>query len=115
MRIRRLIRSGPAALRALTAVLLLGVVVGDLAIDADCDPLPPAGGELAVALADGTDADACAAGCIPDCYCCSRSLAAGPRVGPPAPDGVAPVAVVAVPSLPDGHTVLAEHPPRARV
>lgn len=114
MRIRRLIRSGPAALRALTALLLLAVVLGDLAFDADCDPLPPAAGELAVAAADDGDADACATGCIPDCFCCSRSLAAGPRVEPPAPDGVASVAVVVVPGLPPGYGLLAEHPPRAR-
>ena len=115
MSIRRLIASGPTALRVATAIFLLVVSLGDLAIDADCDPLPPTTGELMVTVGEGGDADACAAGCIPDCFCCSRSLGAGSRVSPPAPDGVAPVFVVAAPGLPPGHSLLAEHPPRARV
>jgi len=111
---RRLTKPSSAVLRALIAVILLAVSLGDLAFDADCDPVSAPGGELAVSLADECEADACAAGCVPDCFCCSRSLGADPRVLLPVPDGVTPAAVLSVPGLPLGHTLLAEHPPRAR-
>lgn len=108
------IGSSPAVLRALIAILLLVASGGDLAVDVACDPLPMTGGGLAVAAAAEGHADACASGCVPDCFCCSRSLGAGPRVEPPVPDGMTPTVVSLTPGLPPGHSLLAEHPPRAR-
>jgi hypothetical protein len=102
-------------LRAITAIFLVAVALGDLAIDADCDPLSFTSGASAITMATDDNTDACAAGCIPDCFCCSRSLAAAPRVSPPAPDGVAAALAVAAPGLPPGFSVLDDRPPRARV
>jgi len=101
-------------LRALTAIFLLAVAVGDLAIDADCDPLAPIPGASVLTVAADSDTDACAGGCIPDCFCCARTLGAQARVLPPAPEGVAPTVAVASSGLPPGFSPLDEHPPRAR-
>jgi hypothetical protein len=116
MTFRRLSPSYLRALRSVAAAFLVAVAVGDLATDADCDPLPSASGGVVVTAATDcdSDADACAAGCIPDCFCCARSLAAGPRVAPPAPFGVAAVAAIGTPVLPPGFSFRSEHPPRAR-
>ena len=115
MSLRRLIRSGPVALRAISAIFLLAVSLGDLAIDLDCDPLPLNAGALVVTGAPDGDADACTGGCLPDCFCCSRSLGAEPRISPPARNGVTALVGVAAPGLPSGFSLLSEHPPRARV
>ncbi len=115
MSLRRLIALSPVAVRATTAVVLLAVTLGDLTLDGACDPLPTVAGEEALCEAAEGDTDACARGCIPDCFCCSRTLGAQPRVSPPAPQGAVAAAVMEEPVLPPGVSRLTEHPPRARV
>jgi hypothetical protein len=63
-------RAYAMALRAIAALLLLASIAADLASDSRCHPLAPlAPGASVRAAADSTDA--CADGCVPDCYCCS--------------------------------------------
>ena len=85
----------PRWLRAL-ACLFVCAILADLGFDADCDDPPGAPvSVLSVAPSAGSGStDACAVGCVPDCYCCSQSIApdlaalaldAGP-IGVPQPE-----------------------------
>lgn len=78
-------RGGP--IRNIVAVLLLAVVCADLG-DAACDPLepvpPPGAPALTSTPGTGQDAEACEDFCVPDCFCCARSLVAGAVLPPPA-------------------------------
>lgn len=89
----------------LVALLLAAVVCTDVTLDAACDPIGLRG-PASVAAASSADcgpADACAGSCVPDCFCCSRSEAAGPALvlpsltalaQVPSPDPVSVSAVV---------------------
>lgn len=75
------------ALRLLAA-LLVCLILTDLTLDASCDVLPsqPSAG-IALSGPGGSASDACAPLCVPDCYCCSRGVAAAailalPDTGP---------------------------------
>ncbi len=66
------------ALRA-AAFLLLAVIAADLSADGSCFATGSPAAGLAWSPAGGAsgDADPCAAGCVPDCFCCSTGEAHG--------------------------------------
>jgi hypothetical protein len=69
----------------LLALVLLCVISADAVFDADCDPIFAPGGSARLARgAEGREG--CARFCIPDCFCCSRTLVAGPAVLPRGPE-----------------------------
>jgi len=71
-------RRGAAWGRAarLAALALLALIAHDLQ-DSGCDPLDAARPlALAETPRDEAPADACAGGCVPDCFCCSTTLPA---------------------------------------
>lgn len=96
----------------IVALLLAAVVCADVTLDAACDPIGFPGPPAAVAVSpDETGgADTCADFCVPDCFCCSRSEAAGPELVLPAltalatvpcaPPGSVPAVVRPVPQPP---------------
>lgn len=63
--------------RVLAALFLLLAITGDLVADARCDEFAQSGGAsvLREAGTERTDSDSCATGCVPDCYCCSHTVA----------------------------------------
>lgn len=63
--------------RALAALFLLLAITSDLVADARCDEFARLGAVsvLREAGAGPGDADSCATGCVPDCYCCSHTVA----------------------------------------
>jgi len=66
----------------LVALLLAAVVCADVTLDAACDPiglLDPTTTAKAFS-ADTASCEACAATCVGDCFCCSRSETAGPAM-----------------------------------
>jgi hypothetical protein len=73
------------------ALLLAAVVCADVTLDAACDPigLPGPASSAAAFSGDTQTVDACADGCIPDCFCCSRSETAGPALTLPVLTAVA--------------------------
>jgi hypothetical protein len=97
------------------ACLFLGAIVADLALDGNCDPP-----ETVVAAATSVTAsgpagaqDSCARVCVPDCYCCSHSVAYGPSTLPP---DAGPVRLAPAPrpvAVPAGVLPLPYHPPRS--
>jgi hypothetical protein len=102
-------------IRNLVALLLLALVYTDLG-DASCDPLWPVRQSGATALATpagaGQDDEACRDVCVPDCFCCARSLAAGHELAAPAVPGASfdpPPDEHAVP----GTRAVPDHPPAA--
>jgi hypothetical protein len=66
----------------LVAVILTALACSEVSLDAACDPIPLPGPASASAglSADTGSADACAAFCVPDCFCCSRAETAGPAL-----------------------------------
>lgn len=63
--------------RALAALFLLLAITSDLVADARCDEFAR-WDTASVVREAGTgrgDADSCATGCVPDCYCCSHTVA----------------------------------------
>jgi len=82
--------STPARLRILRAAacLLLAAIAQDLLADAGCDAASPIGSAAAVRAPEDQPTggrEPCAPLCVEDCFCCSRSVAAGPVIVPPAP------------------------------
>lgn len=79
-------------IRALAA-LFLSAILADVCFDADCDGTLVSGAQAAtLAVSSGGGAsDACARGCVPDCYCCSQSITTGPAVLPPDAGPVVPM------------------------
>jgi hypothetical protein len=73
----------------LAACLLLVAIGADLFADVDCAPhftaTADADRTLTAPAGGGAASDACAQVCVPDCFCCSTSVAAAARVLPPAP------------------------------
>jgi hypothetical protein len=100
-----------AALRLLAA-LLVCLILTDLTLDASCDA-PPSQSSAGVALSDpgGSASDACAPLCVPDCYCCSRGVAAAAALALPdtGPMTMAPPSTPV--GSPDGVHSVPFHPP----
>jgi hypothetical protein len=67
------------SLAQVAAFALLCLIALDLT-HASCDPLLlPLGGTL-VSVPPAGPSDACGDGCVPDCFCCSTTVAAAPVV-----------------------------------
>lgn len=100
-------------MRAAAALCLLLSIVADVAADARCDlPSAPAGAlSAAGAMTPSNDEDLCAAACIPDCYCCSRTLAANRPVLPAGAGPLARATVAGVPAAATGVRPVPYHPP----
>ena len=111
-------RRGHSVVLRAAACLLLAVIAADLAADTACDmPAPPAASPSAAAVqgvAPGGPNERCADFCMPDCFCCSRSVAAGPAVLPPEPQRLTPVDVSATDDRSAGFRPVIDHPPLAR-
>ena len=58
------------------ACLVVFTILGDLVFDVDCDGalVSPASGLVVAAPTAGDSPDACARGCVPDCFCCSHCV-----------------------------------------
>ena len=70
----------------LFALVFLIVIGADLA-DAQCDPVPSGGGTVTVSASmPGDCSDPCLNQCMPDCFCCSRTVA-GPLIVLPSTSG----------------------------
>jgi hypothetical protein len=97
----------------LPAMLLLGVIGADI-VGGRCD-LPQAAGWArtapAATVACSTEADACVAGCVPDCFSCSRSEPAAPVAVGCGPARPVPVFVEPETRVRDGVRPLPYHPP----
>jgi hypothetical protein len=100
------------------ACLLLAVIAADVAADTTCDMPAPAATPPSAAAVRGVAQDGpierCADFCVPDCFCCSRSLAAGAAVLPPEPQRVRSVPAPATDDLSEGVRAVPEPPPLAR-
>ena len=105
------------ALRA-AVCLLLAVIAFDVTADAACDSI-----SLGAAAASTTEVrggapsgsnESCADFCVPDCFCCSRSVAAGPAVFPPEPQPLTRVDPPATDDGSDGVRPVVDRPPLAR-
>jgi hypothetical protein len=97
------------------ALSLLAVIAADVVGDADCDPLRLDVGSvtLAVAPAGATStADPCADFCVPDCFCCARSVGAATAAVPPVPALLSPLAPADAADRTQGVRPLLDHPPR---
>lgn len=96
-------------------MLLLAAIAIDVMGDADCDPLPENVRSEAVARGPGGDGadDPCSDVCLPDCFCCCRSVAAGTAMVPPAPVPLSPLAAVDPDEWSEGVHGVVDRPPRA--
>jgi hypothetical protein len=98
------------------ASLLLAVITADLVADTNCDS-PDVTSASATKLqgpaATGTN-EPCGDICIPDCFCCSRSVAASSVVIPPEPESLAPVDAPQAERWPAGVHPVVDRPPLAR-
>ncbi|MGE0453249.1 MAG: hypothetical protein AB7O37_01285 [Vicinamibacteria bacterium] len=105
-----------ASLLRIAAFLLLAVIAADVVGDASCD-LPGARSGAATALrpagADGTP-EACVSFCVPDCFCCSRSVAAAAAITPPRPAPLAALDAPVAERWPHGVRPAVDHPPLPR-
>jgi len=94
----------------IAAIALLALIGADLS-DADCEPFSLPGADL-LSAPSAAPVDACAGGCVPDCFCCS--LAVAPELGE------SRQALIVVPGDPagddwatEGHPSRLEHIPLA--
>jgi hypothetical protein len=105
----------PVALRA-AACVLLAVIAADIVTDTACDSfgLGAASVTTVRGAASGTAKEACSDVCVPDCFCCSRSVVAGPVVLPPEPERLTSVDAPVAMRRPEGVRPVVDHPPLAR-
>jgi len=94
------------------ACLFVSAILADLAFDANCDPVSTSTASGSNLVASGAGAqDACANGCVSDCFCCSQSVTGGPAVLPP-DAGPATLTVSRPPNpAPTGVRPIPYHPP----
>ena len=105
----------PRILRG-AACLLLSAIALDLVADAGCDAtfaLGPATGAAVRAQDEGqpSDREACSSVCVPDCFCCSSSVAAGSVIVLPPPVLVRSLGVPARERWPEGFRLVVDRPP----
>jgi hypothetical protein len=105
----------PAPVGRGLACLLLAAICVDIVGDATCDAPPPVAPSATV-LADlergpSRSPEPCAEVCVPDCFCCSRSVAADPAVVPPRPVGLTRLATPASEHGAAGWRPPVDHPP----
>lgn len=108
--------STPARLRSLrvAACLLLTAIAQDLLADTRCDVASPLGSATAVRAQghqQGEDNEPCAPLCVPDCFCCSRSVAAGPVIVLSAPVLLRTLDAPAKERWSEGVRPVVDHPP----
>ncbi len=96
------------------ALILVGLIGFDVALDAACDPLPLRGGPLALTAARTAGSEFCASLCVPDCFCCSRAPGAVTFALTPAPGAVVPVPSPLSEPAPTGVRPVPYHPPLPR-
>jgi hypothetical protein len=110
-------RRGHRVVLRAAACLLLSVIALDVAADAACDSIglgaPSASTTAVRGLAPSGANEPCADFCIPDCFCCSRSVAAGAAVLPPEPQRLTAVPAPATDDLSEGVRTVPEPPPLA--
>jgi hypothetical protein len=101
------------AVRAAAACLLVTVIVSDVVADSACDA--PTTGSVSEPMVRGAHpnraGDICADVCVPDCYCCSRSVAAGPAFLPAEPQRLLPVDAPPAGHGSVGVRPVVDHPP----
>lgn len=114
-RVGRARRGFSVTLRA-AACLLLAVIAADLIADTACDSfdLGAASATTVQARASGEANEPCADFCVPDCFCCSRSVAATPIVFPTEPRRLTPVQAPASERWTEGVRPVVDHPPLER-
>lgn len=100
----------------LAACLLLATIIADLAADTKCDAFQT--GTVTATVVSGPirgqPDDHRPPFCIPDCFCCSRWLVAGPALLPPEPVPLMPLDPRARESCSDGVRPVIDHPPLSR-
>jgi hypothetical protein len=110
-------RRGPRVVLRAAASLLLSVIALDVAADTACDSIslgaPSASTTEVRGVAPSGSNERCADFCMPDCFCCSRSVPAGPAVFPPEPQRLTPVPSSATDDLSEGVRAVPEPPPLA--
>ena len=99
----------------LVASLLAAVLCADVTMDAACDSigLPSPASAAEVSSADVGTGDACSDACVPDCFCCSRSEAAGAALILPALTALAQAPSPSPASVPAVVRPVPEPPPLA--
>ena len=107
---RRIRRRFKAVCRV-TACLLVALIAADLATDAQCDGVRLSAGESVARSVPSRTADACDTLCVPDCFCCARSLAAGAAAVPPHPGPLTQSLVTVAASGSPGVRPVADPPP----
>jgi len=100
------------------ACLLLAAIIADITADTRCDKgssslIPTAAVRGPVQVQRQTD-EPCGPFCVPDCFCCSFSVAAAPAVIPPEPGPLAPLDAPSVERWSEGVRPIIDHPPLAR-
>lgn len=100
-------------LSKLFAALVVCIIFADIALDGSCDPVATGGATQVAFTAGTTDGanDPCADLCVPDCFCCSRSVTAGPAILPPMIGPVAAASELRAPATPAGVRPVPYHPP----
>lgn len=101
----------------LVAALLLALICADLVADARCDVDAKAAVADSTLVAGGLDRgsdEPCVSFCVPDCFCCSRSVGAVADVAPPRPALAAVSTPPASPRWPLGVRPVAVPPPLLR-
>jgi hypothetical protein len=97
------------------ACLLLSAIAWDVLADAACDIAPALGPATAAVQAQNQeqsgDAEPCSSVCVPDCFCCSSSVAAGPVIELPPPVLVRTSDSPARERWSEGFRLVVDHPP----
>jgi hypothetical protein len=97
------------------ACLLLLAIAADLGADGLCDEAPVAAVAGVALLGAGVtqpgSPEACAAFCVPDCFCCSASVPATPAVEPAEPRPLAASVVPPLERWPTGVRPVVDRPP----
>jgi hypothetical protein len=97
------------------AIVLLAAISLDVLADAGCDaPALSDPGTIAVRAPEQGKrggAEPCAPFCVPDCFCCSRSMGAAPTIMPPAPGLLSALDAPVKERWPKGFRPVVDHPP----
>jgi hypothetical protein len=105
------------ALRVPASLLLLAIAA-DIVADTRCDKGSASSASTAAVReavqGRGQTDEPCGSFCVPDCFCCSFSVAAAPTVVPPEPGPLAPLALAALERWSEGIRPVVDHPPLAR-
>jgi hypothetical protein len=98
------------------ACLLLAVITADVVGDTNCDSPDvtlASATQLQGPAATGAN-EPCGDVCIPDCFCCSRSVVASSVVIPPEPESLASVDAPLAEQWPAGVRPVVDRPPLTR-